>query len=59
MAREYTNKVMEMVEEGLVDKDVLIRDLLCWMSEADVEQFHVTYFADEDSDEDSEEEVEE
>lgn len=38
MAREYTNKILEMVEEGFFDKDQLILELLNWMSEADVRQ---------------------
>jgi hypothetical protein len=39
MARPVTTKLLEMVEEGAFDKDLLIRDLLGWMSEADVKEF--------------------
>ena len=39
MARNTTNRILEMVAEGTLDKDGLIRDLLMWMSEADVEDF--------------------
>jgi len=39
MAREITNMILEMVSEGALDKDQLIRDLLMWMSESDVEDF--------------------
>lgn len=38
-SREYTCKLLEAVDEGMVDKDTLIQDLLGWMSEQDVEQF--------------------
>ncbi len=41
MVREYTNKIIEMVDEGLLDRDELIRDLLNWMSESDVKDFYV------------------
>ena len=36
MVREYTNLVLEMVEEGILDKDVVIMACLKYMSEADV-----------------------
>ena len=39
MSRRYTTELLDMVEQGMVDKDSLIQDLLGWMSEADVEQF--------------------
>lgn len=39
MARNTTKMILEMVAEGTLDKDGLIRDLLMWMSEADVEDF--------------------
>lgn len=49
--REYTNKIIEMVDEGLIDRDILIRDLLNYMSESDVAEFYDSYF-DQDEDED-------
>ena len=39
--REYTNKILEMLDEGMFDKNVLIRDLLSWMSENDVKAFYL------------------
>jgi hypothetical protein len=36
MARFYTNKVLEAVEEGTLDAQVALRMALCWMSEDDV-----------------------
>lgn len=38
-SRFYTVQLMEMVDEGLVDKDYLINDLLGWLSEEEVERF--------------------
>ena len=35
--REYTNKVLKAVEEGLLDKDMVIMACLKYMSEKDVE----------------------
>lgn len=51
--RKYTNKIIEMVDEGMVDRDMLIRDLLNYMSESDVADFYDSYYdQDEDQDED-------
>ena len=36
MSREYTNLALEMVEEGILDKDVVIMACLKYMSEAEV-----------------------
>lgn len=38
-ARECTNALLEMIEEGIVLPEQLCRDLLNWMSESDVEEF--------------------
>ena len=37
--RKVTNQILEQVQQGLLDKDNLIRDLLGWMSEDDVAEF--------------------
>ena len=50
--REYTNKIIELIDDGIIDKDWLIQGLLMWMSEHDVEQF---YDANLRPDEDEEE----
>ena len=36
MVRKYTNLVLEMVDEGILDKDVVIMACLKYMSEAEV-----------------------
>ena len=38
-ARSYTTALLGMVEQGVVDKDALIQDLLGWMSEDEVKEF--------------------
>jgi hypothetical protein len=60
-ARYNTNRVLELVDEGVVDKDAMIRDLLLWMSESEVAEFvkQQELFDDEDEDEDEEDEDEE
>lgn len=37
--REYTCRILDMVEQGALDKDSLINDLLGWMSEDEVKEF--------------------
>lgn len=51
--RNYTCALLDMVEQGIVDKESLIRDLLGYMSEADVADFaHCNdYIQDDEEDE--------
>ena len=58
MSRRYTTELLEMVEQGMVDKDSLIQDLLGWMSEDEVEQFarRNDYIQSLDEDEEDEDE---
>jgi hypothetical protein len=37
MTREYTNKLLKMVENGLLDKDTVIMAFCKYLSEDDVE----------------------
>ena len=39
-SRVFTNRILELVDEGVLNKDDLIRSLLCWMSERDVKEFY-------------------
>lgn len=39
MTRKYTNKILEMYEQGQLSDYFLIQNLLSWMSEADVKEF--------------------
>ena len=34
--REYTNKLLEMIEEGMLDRDMVIMAFVKYMSEDDV-----------------------
>ena len=52
--REATNKILEMVEEGLIDKDYLILACLKYMSEdsvADMARINELTFEDEKDEE--------
>lgn len=37
MKREYTNKLLEMIEEGILDRDTVILAFCSYMSEDEVE----------------------
>jgi len=39
-AREYTNRILELDEDGMLDRDWLISALLNWMSEKEVKEFY-------------------
>lgn len=53
MAREYTNKLLEMVEEGLLDKDMVIMACVKYMSEDDVRDMMEANEMVEEEDEDA------
>ena len=36
MTRNYSNKLLELVDEGIVDKDLIIQCLVTYMSEDEV-----------------------
>lgn len=51
MTSEYTNKMLDMVEEGLFgdmneSAKQLICDLLMWMTEREVEDFYCANYSD-------------
>lgn len=50
-ARAYTNAVYELLDEGMLDKDTLIDELLRWMSEYEVQELvtRSDLFRDEDN----------
>lgn len=37
--RGFTNALLDLVEEGMISKDILLQELLSWMSEDEVEEF--------------------
>ncbi len=56
MTRQATDKILEMVEEGILDKDTVIMSCLKYMSEDDVaDMAHSNeFFLDEEDEEDDE-----
>lgn len=54
--REYTNKLLEMVEEGLLDKDAVILACVNYMSEYDVKDMMIRNELLLDEEEEDEEE---
>ena len=56
--REFTNAVIEAKDEGILDRDELIRDLLNYLSDSEVRNFLSQYYCEffgelaEDEDED-------
>ena len=54
MSREYTNQLLDMIDDGLLDRDTVITACLKYMSEADVQdmmeanEFIEEQFEDED-----------
>lgn len=50
-SRAYTNAVYELLDEGMLDKDTLIDELLRWMSEYEVQELvtRSDLFRDEDN----------
>ena len=55
MPRKYTNQLLEMIEEGLLDKDTVIMACVNYMSESDVkDMMESNEFIDESNDDESE-----
>ena len=52
--REYTNKLLEMVEEGLLDKDLVIMAFAKFMSEDNIKDMMEANEMIEDEEEDEE-----
>ena len=49
-SRAYTCALLELVDEGMIDRQQLIEDLLSWMSEDDVRRFCQKMLRDDDND---------
>jgi hypothetical protein len=57
MTREYTNKLLEMVEEGILDRDNVIMACVKYMSEDDVkDMMHTNEFIQDEEETEEEEE---
>jgi hypothetical protein len=61
MTRQYTNQLLEMIEEGMLDKDQVINAFCSYMSESDIQDMMESYgfIEEEEEDEDEDEEEEE
>ena len=60
MTRKFTNQLLEMVEEGLLDKDQVILACVKYMSEDDVrDMMHANEMIWEDEEEDQDDDQEE
>lgn len=59
VTREYTNKILELIDEGAIDTKALAEQLLMWLSERDVEQFYRANGYDWEEDWDEGEETDE
>lgn len=64
MAREYTTKIEEMADEGVISWETIAREALCRMSEDEVEEMCVECdwitpddFDDEEEDDEEEEDI--
>lgn len=58
VTREYTSKILDLIEEGVLDNKALAEQLLMWLSERDVERFwrandYQAYFGEEEEEDDS------
>lgn len=60
MTRQYTNKLLEMIEDGLLDKDTVIMACVKYLSESEVEDMmHCNDFIEEEEEEEESDEEEE
>ena len=48
-SRAYTNGLLELIDSGLVDKDEIFNQMLCFLSESDVKQFCQLNLRDDDN----------
>lgn len=55
MVRKYTNRILELVDEGVLDARDMLAAALSYMSEAEVEDLYHCEGLDEDEDEDEDE----
>jgi hypothetical protein len=57
MTREYTNKLLEMVEEGILDRDNVIMACVKYMSEDEVrDMMHTNEFIEDEEETEGEDE---
>jgi hypothetical protein len=54
ISRKYTNKILKMHDDGLLNTEFLLRNLLMWMSEHEVKQFYESVISCDDEEVDAE-----
>jgi len=60
MPREYTNKLLEKIENEFFSYEIILKEMLCFFSEDDIKDFCLNSFGnegifqDEENDEDDE-----
>lgn len=60
MTRQYTNQLLELIEDGILNAEDVLRSCLNYMSEAEVEDMAISEgFIEEEEDEDEDEDEEE
>ncbi len=60
MTRQYTNQLIQMIEDGMIDAKEVAQACLSYMSEAEVEDLCISEgFIEEEEEEDEDEEEEE
>lgn len=53
MTREYTTKLIELVEDGTIDPQSALENLVNWLSERDVKSFFEDEYSEYDSEQSS------
>ena len=56
MTREYTTKLIDLVEEGVIDSQTVLTNLVNWLSERDVQAFFEDEYSELDEKSESEDE---
>lgn len=46
MTREYTTRILSMMDDGLLEPKQLAENLLSWLSEKDAKEFYYAYELD-------------
>lgn len=53
-SRTYTNRILGLIEEGLLDETEVLTQCLMWMSEHEVQEMYEKVYADEFEEEEEE-----
>lgn len=56
MTREYTTKLIDLVEEGVIDSQTVLTNLVNWLSERDVQAFFEDEYSEFDEESEGEDE---